>query len=112
MSMATNNEKWIATWSRIREGGVSRFIILRELLAFGLTYGAVIYVADTYLLRNQVNPITLCIQVVFAGLLFGTFMWHYCERRYRKLAEKMHNHQLVRDASIVALTSRVGACAP
>jgi len=86
--MANISKNWIDNWGRVRQQGVWRFILVRGLLAFGLTFGALSFVIDYFLSSQPFDIIKFCARVIVGGLVFGALMWNGSERKYRKYIER------------------------
>jgi hypothetical protein len=82
--MTNNTEKWRGNWSRTREQGVWRYIVLKGLVLFGLIFSAISYILESYLLGRSFEPISFVLRTLIASLIVGSLMWAWNERKYRR----------------------------
>jgi hypothetical protein len=82
--MSRNAEHWFERWSRTREQGVWRFVVVRGLLAFGLPFAALTSLLDFYLDDRTFHVGLFAMRAVVGGLTFGALGWRLNERRFRK----------------------------
>lgn len=77
--------KWVERWEKQRAKGAGRYIATT-----GISYGLVMFIAMTFLLRSPARGLTTMVVLlngvvwVLAGFVFGSLMWWFSERRYRK----------------------------
>lgn len=84
--MSKNAEKWVEHWSQVRERGVSRFILWRGLVGFGLPFAALISILNFALDDQPFETQGFLIRFIIGGSVFGALTWRWHERKYR-------NHQ-------------------
>jgi hypothetical protein len=76
--------KQIESWRETRKKGCVRFILLNGLLAWGLPMVVVMaFISEPFSEGFTTRgAVAHCLIWGFAGILFGTALWWFSERRY------------------------------
>ena len=80
----------LAKWNSIRAKGKTRFILIRGVLLWGFP----MLVFTSYISKPFINgflsPGALMHYVtwLFAGVIFGVFMWYVSERKFKRESSK------------------------
>jgi hypothetical protein len=89
--VADKMEKWAEKWSKTRQMGKRKFVIIYGLLLFGGLYAIMSLALDELFPQENSwldRPIHAYIFFVFMGLLFGILNWYFAEKRYAKYLKK------------------------
>jgi len=78
----------LAKWEIARAKGKAHYILVGGVLSYGLP----MFIAMTFFVhRDELSPKYIGISAVLwliGGALFGTIMWYFCERQYRKVKQR------------------------
>lgn len=84
-------QKHFEKWSKTREKGIKKFILVNGLLGWGLP----MFLVMTFIINKPYNgewsPSLILFSAVIwtlGGLAFGYFTWGSAERAYKKALEK------------------------
>ncbi|MBB5358678.1 hypothetical protein HDE76_001894 [Rhodanobacter sp. ANJX3] len=76
-------------WEKARAGGMTRFVLLRGVLSYGLT----MFVLMTFIVqRDDLSARFIAISALLwsvGGAVFGALTWFLMERIYRKFVPKI-----------------------
>jgi membrane associated rhomboid family serine protease len=70
-------------WESTRKKGFLNFLLVRGLLLFGLSF-TVFQFLIKLLSGNEINILATFISGLMGGLIYGTSMWYFAERRFKK----------------------------
>jgi membrane associated rhomboid family serine protease len=70
-------------WESTRKKGFLNFLLVRGLLLFGLSF-TVFQFLIKLLAGNEINILATFISGLMGGLIYGTSMWYFAERRFKK----------------------------
>lgn len=70
-------------WESTRKKGFLNFLLVRGLLLFGLSF-TVFQFLIKLLAGNEINILATFISGIMGGLIYGTSMWYFAERRFKK----------------------------
>ncbi len=104
------NPNDLARWESIRANGMARFILIRGVLMWGIPMLIFMsFISDPF--TNGYLSQTAIVHYVtwlFAGVIFGVFMWYVSEWRYKKATSNMlpHNKALKFVPALRASTGR------
>jgi hypothetical protein len=70
-------------WESTRKKGFLNFLLVRGLLLFGLSF-TVFQFLIKLLTGNEINILATFISGLMGGLIYGTSMWYFAERRFKK----------------------------
>ena len=83
--MSDTRQLRLAKWDRIKQGGFWRFVLLRGVLAFGLSMGVVGIIFDHASRKEEALPwyfiLGLCL---VAGFVWGVATWFVSRRIYSR----------------------------
>ncbi len=81
--------KGMRNWEKARAGGMTRFVLLRGVLSYGLT----MFVVMTFIVhRGDLSSRFIAISAglwLVGGAVFGALTWVLMERIYRKFVPKI-----------------------
>lgn len=81
--------KGMRNWEKARAGGMTRFVLLRGVLSYGLT----MFVVMTFIVhRGDLSARFIAISAglwLVGGAVFGALTWVLMERIYRKFVPKI-----------------------
>ncbi len=79
----------LRNWEKVRAGGMTRFVLLRGVLSYGLT----MFVVMTFIVhRGDLSARFIAISAglwLVGGAVFGALTWVLMERIYRKFVPKI-----------------------
>ncbi len=79
----------LRNWEKTRAGGMTRFVLLRGVLSYGLT----MFIVMTFIVhRGDISGRFIAISALLwsvGGAVFGALTWFLMERIYRKFVPKI-----------------------
>jgi membrane associated rhomboid family serine protease len=70
-------------WESTRKKGFLNFLLVRGILFFGLTF-TVVQMVIKLISGDTINFIASIISGLIGGLIYGTSMWYFAEKRFKK----------------------------
>lgn len=81
--------KGLQNWEKVRAGGMTRFVLLRGVLSYGLT----MFIVMTFIVhRGDLGTRFIAISAVLwfiGGAVFGALTWFLMERIYRNAVPRI-----------------------
>ena len=81
--------KGLRNWEKARAGGMTRFVLLRGVLSYGLT----MFIVMTFIVhRGDLSARFIAISAglwLVGGAVFGALTWFLMERIYRRFVPKI-----------------------
>jgi drug/metabolite transporter (DMT)-like permease len=70
-------------WESTRKRGFLNFLVVRGFLFFGLPF-SLIQLLFAFNTGKSINFIAIILSGIFGSLIYGSSMWYFAERKFKK----------------------------